>query len=220
MSDEQPASRRRRADAERSRAAILEAAVSVLGERPDASVAAIGRAAGVTRQTVYAHFPSRRALLSAVLDRATEESIAAMDAAERDADSALDALRRMMDASWRTAESFPSLAEIAADAADAERTDRTDRTERAGGAGRSEGAVENERRHLPVLERLVALIERGQRTGEFAPDLPAAWLASAVIALAHAAAREAAAGRFTQTESLAALQVGLARLLTERDGGR
>ena len=217
MSDEQPASRRRRADAERSRAAILEAAVSVLGERPDASVAAIGRAAGVTRQTVYAHFPSRRALLSAVLDRATEESIAAMDAAERDADSALDALRRMMDASWRTAESFPSLAEIAADAADAERTDRT---ERAGGAGRSEGAVENERRHLPVLERLVALIERGQRTGEFAPDLPAAWLASAVIALAHAAAREAAAGRFTQTESLAALQVGLARLLTERDGGR
>ncbi|KAB8158376.1 TetR family transcriptional regulator [Streptomyces sp. 3MP-14] len=199
MLDEQTSTRRRRADAERSRTAILEAAVSVLAERPDASVAAIGRAAGVTRQTVYAHFPSRRALLNAVLDRAAEESVAAMDAAEQGADSALEALRRMMDASWRAAESYPSLAEVAAEAAEAE------------------GSEEDARRHLPLLERLVALIERGQRTGEFAPDPPAPWLASAAIALAHAAAREASAGQFTPTESLAALHVGLARLLTARD---
>ena len=39
----------------------------------------IARAAGVSRQTVYAHFPSREALLDAVVERATAEVTAALD---------------------------------------------------------------------------------------------------------------------------------------------
>ncbi|WP_228080786.1 TetR/AcrR family transcriptional regulator [Streptomyces profundus] len=173
--------------------AILDAAVSLLAESPDASVAAVGRAAGVTRQTVYAHFPSRQALLSAVLDRVTEESLAAMDAAEEGADSAIDALRRMIDASWRTGERYPLLADISTAAVDPE--------------------VDSER-HLPVIERLIQLIERGQAAGEFAPEPPASWLASATVALGHAAAEEAVAGRFSRAEALAALHISLHRLLT------
>ena len=41
----------------------------------------IARAAGVSRQTVYAHFPSREALLDAVVERATAEVTAALDGA-------------------------------------------------------------------------------------------------------------------------------------------
>jgi AcrR family transcriptional regulator len=40
-------------DAERSISAILDAASRVLGERPDASVEDIAKAAGISRQTVY-----------------------------------------------------------------------------------------------------------------------------------------------------------------------
>ncbi|MGH3112703.1 MAG: TetR/AcrR family transcriptional regulator, partial [Gaiellaceae bacterium] len=76
--------RRRRADAERSIAAILDAAIEVLSERPAASVEEIAGAAGVARQTVYAHYPSREALLQAVVDRALAETVAAIDAAEPD----------------------------------------------------------------------------------------------------------------------------------------
>ncbi|MGR6999045.1 helix-turn-helix domain-containing protein [Yinghuangia aomiensis] len=57
--------RRRRADAQRSIDAILDAARRLLGDRLDVGMEDIAAAAGVTRQTVYAHFPSRDAPCSA-----------------------------------------------------------------------------------------------------------------------------------------------------------
>ena len=53
-----PAARRQRSDAVRSRTAVVDAAVDLLGRQPGASVEEIATAAGVTRQTVYAHHPS------------------------------------------------------------------------------------------------------------------------------------------------------------------
>jgi hypothetical protein len=44
----------------------------------------VAAAAGVTRQTVYAHFPSRDALIGALLHAAGAETVAAMDAARLD----------------------------------------------------------------------------------------------------------------------------------------
>ena len=41
----------------------------------------IATAAGVTRQTVYAHFPTRNALITALIDVAGAETVAAIDAA-------------------------------------------------------------------------------------------------------------------------------------------
>jgi TetR/AcrR family transcriptional repressor of mexCD-oprJ operon len=58
--------RRRRADAERSIGAIVEAAVESFRRRPDVTMSEIASAAGVGRVTLYAHFPSREALVEAV----------------------------------------------------------------------------------------------------------------------------------------------------------
>ena len=68
MTQARARTRRQRSDARQSIAAVIDAAIRTLGDRPDASMDEIARAAGVTRQTVYAHFPSRDALIDAVVE--------------------------------------------------------------------------------------------------------------------------------------------------------
>ncbi|UED82843.1 TetR/AcrR family transcriptional regulator [Streptomyces profundus] len=61
--------RRRRADAERNRARLLAQAETVFQEQgTEASLERVARGAGVAIGTLYAHFPSRRALLLALLE--------------------------------------------------------------------------------------------------------------------------------------------------------
>jgi len=84
---------RRRADAERSIARILDAAVDALGDDQEASMAEIARRAGVVRATIYVHFPTREALLEAVTERA-------------------DALARVVTAAWRKLGRYHALVAI------------------------------------------------------------------------------------------------------------
>ena len=65
------APKRRRADAERSISSIINGALEALASDPDASMAEIARRAGVVRATIYMHFPTREALLDAVMEHAT-----------------------------------------------------------------------------------------------------------------------------------------------------
>jgi AcrR family transcriptional regulator len=183
-----------RADAIRSRSAILEAAVRLLDDRPDTGVGAVAAEAGVTRQTVYAHFPSREALLHAALDHLTGKAVAAMDAADLDSGPAGEALLRLLDAADRTARRHPALLRAAAALPPAPHP-----------AG--------DRRHAAVAERLRRIVQRGQKSGEFDASLGADWLAAAVISLAHAASEEAAAGRMTRRQSTTALHTSLERIL-------
>ena len=165
--------RRRRADAQRSIAAILDAAVKVLNTRPDASMEEIAQAAGVTRQTVYAHYPSRDALVIAVGERALADVLSALEAAELGKGPPEDALERLLDITWEAAEEilripFPRFA-----------------------------AEEERELHDPMFEPLERLIRRGQRAGAFDRRLPSAWLGTSFFALSHAAAEEVAAGRLS-----------------------
>ena len=79
---EAPAPKRRRADAERSVAAILDAGLEALASDPDSSMSEIARRAGVVRATIYVHFPTRTALLDAVMEHATAQVVEAMRGAE------------------------------------------------------------------------------------------------------------------------------------------
>lgn len=58
---------RTRADAQRNRTAILEAAARLFETSESASIADVADAAGLTRTTVYRHFPDRDALVDALL---------------------------------------------------------------------------------------------------------------------------------------------------------
>ncbi|MEU7752933.1 TetR/AcrR family transcriptional regulator [Micromonospora sp. NPDC049101] len=187
------ADRNRRADARRNSGAILDAAIRLLDAQPDASLDAIAGAAGVTRQTVYAHFPSREQLMAAVVRRITDEAVAAMDAADPDHGPATDALTRVLTAGAQIAERYPVLIQQIAALPVSPQVD--------------------EERHVPVADRITRVIRRGQASGEFDSGLPAGLLATMTIKIGHAVGEEVDAGRMTRTEAADALRTVLIRLL-------
>jgi AcrR family transcriptional regulator len=173
--------RRRRADARRSVDAILSAARSVLGERPDASMEDIATAAGVTRQTVYAHFPSRDALVDALLHAVGAETVATIDAARLDTVPPADALRQFLDIGWQLIRGHPHLL----------------------GPALTQNPPGSNDSHEAGTARLEQIIRRGQRTGDFDRALPAAWLTAAILGLFGTAAEQVAAGRLTTSRAAA-----------------
>jgi AcrR family transcriptional regulator len=183
--------RPRRADAERSIAAILDAAVELLSERPDASMEDIAGAAGVSRQTVYAHYSSREALLDAVSERALEQAVAAIDAAEPERGPPAEALERLVAASWLTLERHARLLES---------------------MQALRGAEDLHAFHAPILARVERLIRRGKRAGVFDRRQPTPWLLSTVISLSHAAAAEVSADRMSPADAGEALRRSVLRV--------
>jgi len=184
--------RPRRADAERSIASILDAAVDVLSERPEASMEDIAGAAGVSRQTVYAHYSSREALVDAVAERALAQAVAAIDAAEPERGPPAEALERLVAASWQTLERHARLLE---------------RMQAQRGGGEQLHAF-----HGPILARLERLVRRGKRAGVFDRRQPTPWLLTTVISLSHAAAAEVSAGRMSAREAGDALRRSVLRV--------
>src|SRR5689334_2491592 len=74
-----------RRDAVRNRELLLAAARAVFGERGvDASLEEIARQAGVGIGTLYRHFPSRQALIDALLEERLGAVVALADAAAAD----------------------------------------------------------------------------------------------------------------------------------------
>jgi AcrR family transcriptional regulator len=178
-------------EARRSIAAILDAAVALLGRQPDASMEEIARAAGLSRQTIYAHYPSREALLQAMTRHITAQVAHELGGLDLSRGSAADALCRWVDASWGLLQRYPVLLTPA--------------------VVTSEGDGELER-HEPVIGGLLRLIERGRRRREFDRAMPATWYLAAIIGLGHTAGQEIAAGRMTAAKAGAAFRESVLKL--------
>ena len=182
MTDEQTG-QTRRADAQRNRAAIIDATLACLATNARASMTEIAHAAGVGRVTLYGHFSSRRELLNAAAAqtmRLAEAELAPLDL-DGDPGEALDLLVR---SSWRIVDNFHGLLAAAEDEL---------------------GSDHIRAHHEATMLRVRLLIERGQGAGVFRADLSSGWLTTCFYSLLHGAAAEIRAGRLKESEVTAAL---------------
>ncbi|KAA9150779.1 TetR/AcrR family transcriptional regulator [Amycolatopsis acidicola] len=131
---------------------ILDVALEVLGENPDAGMGDIASAAGVVRRTVYGHFPSRLDLIRTLTERAVTEMTAVLtEVAASDADAAwAEFIARL----WPVAHRYRVLVALR----------------------RGEYSEAIHGLLGPVDELLAGLVKRGQDSDVFARHLPAGLL--------------------------------------------
>jgi AcrR family transcriptional regulator len=182
---------RRRADARRNVDLIVAAATSVLSERPDATMDDIAVAAGVTRQTVYAHFSSRDALIGAVFESIMAEALTTIADAHLDTLAPTAALRHFLDISDEIVRRYPIMLQPSVV---------------------PPGAGGHEDPHAPFAAVLERITKRGQRAGEFDRHVPARWLVSATFALTHAASNQVVAGHLAQARAADILRDSVLRM--------
>ncbi|GAA2638586.1 hypothetical protein Adu01nite_78760 [Paractinoplanes durhamensis] len=169
---------------------MLQAAIDLLAERPQASMRDLATAAGVARQTVYAHYPTREDLIAAVIGHISADLTSRVDRLDPEEGAPAEALGQWLDLLWDVLAKYPIL-----------HTDALN------------GAPElDPQRHVPITDRLTRLIERGQAVGEFDDRVPPPWLAAAVVGLIHVAAAEMAAGRISTTDARRAFRTSALHL--------
>jgi TetR/AcrR family transcriptional repressor of mexCD-oprJ operon len=166
----------RRAVGDRNRAAILEAAIGVLGAQPDAGIAEVAAAAGVGRATVYRHFASRDELIEALRQYAGDEARQRFEEVRVDEGDPVDALERMAAAMLALGDRYRVIFPH-------DQQSRPRRTE--------------------LLKPLTRLITRAQARGAIDPDVPADWVIATLRALLRAAVAEIEARRLSRDAAAA-----------------
>ena len=84
-----------RKDVRRNREAVIEAALAILPDDPNASMATIAERSGLGRTTVYRHFPARNDLLLALFARVIDEARAVTSAVIEEGLPAAETLRAL-----------------------------------------------------------------------------------------------------------------------------
>jgi AcrR family transcriptional regulator len=178
--------------AERNVEAILDAAEELLAQG-HANISAVAAQAGVSRVTVYAHFPTWTALLEAAVERAVQQTMTALRSVHPDHGPPIQALDRMLAVTWQRLARYQAMAAAVAELLTPEAVTRT---------------------HQAAHHTIGALLERGQADGSFRTDLPARWLVTASIALVHACNDEVRAGHIDQHDAIRILTTSVRGLLT------
>jgi AcrR family transcriptional regulator len=170
---------RLRSDARRNRRTVLDAAVALLAQRPQATMQEVADASGLGRTTVYRHFPRRQDLIDALYEEVLRESAETVQEAlaiAQDARHLLCDLGTRIIAigdRYRFLDAHPELRERTL-------------------SGNSD------REAADPLEDWLA---EAQRRGEVRDDFPARWMLTTMRGLAVVAMVEVAAGRMTVDEA-------------------
>ena len=161
-----PAESSRARSVNETRDRILDVALAVLGENPDAGMGDIASAAGVVRRTVYGHFPSRLDLIRTLTERAVTEMtavLAEVSASDGEADAQwVEFVARV----WPVAHRYRVLLAL-----------------RRGEYGEAIHGLLG-----PVDELLADLVKRGQDSDVFARHLPAGILSQLAYGVVFAIA--------------------------------
>ncbi len=179
--------------------AILDAAEELLQSQGRAGISALAAQAGVSRVTVYAHFPDWAAVLEAAVERAVRRTMTTLESARPEDGPPAEALDRMLAATWQHLARYRAMAAAVAARLSPEAVTRT---------------------HQPAHHTIGALLERGQAHGSFRTDLPARWLVTASIALVHACSDEVRAGHIDEHDAARILTTTIRDLLTVPRPGR
>lgn len=155
------------------RDSLLRAAAEFLGRRPNATQDEVAAAVGVSRATLHRHFAGKPALLAALDELAIAEMRTAFESARLAEGSATEALRRLVTA-CQTVAPYLCLLYSQSQALDVEQSMRDWRE---------------------IDAQINALFERGQRSGEFRPDMTTAWLTEALYSLVAGAGWAIQVGR-------------------------
>lgn len=142
-------------------AAITQAAAQLLARYQQPTVGAVAQATGVARGTVYRYFPTRQALLAAVVDRALLHAERRLVQANLAGVPVADGLARAVRALVVLGDDFLVLF----------------RQRLLTG------------QDIPAFSLVVALLERGREQGDLRSDLPLTCQVEALFALVHACLR-------------------------------
>ncbi|MFC5908669.1 TetR/AcrR family transcriptional regulator [Streptacidiphilus monticola] len=129
---------------------ILDVALDMLGENPEAGMGDIAAAAGVVRRTVYGHFPSRLDLVRTLTERAVTEMTAVLTEVNASGAEADAAWAEFIARLWPVAHRYRVLLAL-----------------RRGEYGEAIHGLLG-----PVDELLADLVKRGQDSDVFAQHLP------------------------------------------------
>ncbi|HEX6452665.1 MAG TPA: TetR/AcrR family transcriptional regulator [Trebonia sp.] len=173
--------------------AILDATEELLRANGQASISAVAARAGVSRVTVYAHFPVWDALLEATVERTVRRMTTALEAARPTEGPADEALERFIVTGWQHLGRYQAMAQAVSEQLSSEAVTRT---------------------HQAAHQALAALLARGQAEGSFRTDLPAEWLAHASIALMHACTDGIRAGRIDPDDAQRIITISIRDLFT------
>ena len=165
------------------RDSVLLAAVGVLSRQPTAAMDEIARAAGISRATLHRLFPGREALVREVAGLALRRMSAALDAAAIEDGDPVQAVRRLTDAVVPHANEAAFLTGESRLFDDSEICSAWERMD----------------------ARVAALFLRGQQSGAFRVELPAAWLSEAFFDLLAGVGWAVQEGRLAPRESTQAL---------------
>jgi AcrR family transcriptional regulator len=145
---------------------ILDVALDVLGENPDAGMGDIASAAGVVRRTIYGHFPSRLDLVRTLTERAVTEMAAELTEVNASAGEADVTWVEFIAQIWPVAHRYRVLLAL-----------------RRGEYGEAIHGLLG-----PVDELLADLVKRGQDSDVFAHHLPAGVLSQVAYGVVFAIA--------------------------------